>query len=311
MDFATQVAKNWREASLEPADFAMLEFSEKLTVTPFLMAEFDVVALRGHGFDDRDILSIVVAAAYRNYIVRVADALGVELNGTVEYAPEFMEAFGVNTQEARTTLYADRQTAGVSVNAAVRRVDPVSRSAKTLCWLDTPSPDPTIGKEEVGELENLPYAFSQRPDALRVTAEFLRLVDFGGSGLGERTEALLGWTTASVLYSRYMGTHHAARLLKEGMAEDDLQGGLASLDYDRLTPREREGMRFAEQLTRSPAAMVRTDVSSLRSVGFSDADVITIAADVAVQNFVCRVVGAVGLKIESAFAPLADRLYPQ
>lgn len=290
----------------------MLEFGEKLTLTPFLMNEADVVALRGHGFDDRDILSVILAAAYRNYIVRVADALGVELNSAVEYTPEFIEAFGVNADEARTTLYSDRQTAGVPVNTVVNRFDGhVAKSHASMCWLDGPGPDLRDAYGKVGNLVNLPRAFALRPDALEVTAGFLRLVDFGGSGLGERMEALLGWTTASVLYCRYMGTHYAARLLNEGMAEDDLRGGLDALDRDRLIATEVAAVRFAEQLTRSPAAMVRTDVASLGSAGFSDAEVITIAANVSVQNFVCRVVGAVGLKIEPGLEPLADRLYPE
>ena len=54
----------------------MLEFGEKLTLTPSAMTEQDVEGLRASGFSDRDILSIILAAAYRNFIVRVADALG-------------------------------------------------------------------------------------------------------------------------------------------------------------------------------------------------------------------------------------------
>lgn len=306
------MAKNWREAPLEPADVAMLEFSEKLTLTPFLMNEADITALRAHGFSDRDILSVILAAAYRNYIVRVADALGVELNATVDYPAEFIAAFGVAGENARTTLYADRETAGAPVVAAVRpsggRASPPARD---ICWLEGGASTPVYTRETAVPLEHLPRAFAERPAAFEVTAEFLRLVDFGGSGLGERTEALLGWTTAAVLYCRYLGTHHAARLLKEGMEEHDLLGGLDGLDRERLTPREKEAVRFAEQLTRSPAAMVRADVAALRSVGFSDADVITIAAGVSLQNFVCRVAAGVGLGIEAPLKPLADRLYPQ
>ena len=64
----------------------MLEFSEKLTLIPSSITEVDIETLRGHGFSDRDILSIILAGAYRSYIVRVADALGIELNPTVDYA---------------------------------------------------------------------------------------------------------------------------------------------------------------------------------------------------------------------------------
>ncbi len=118
----------------------MLDFSEKLTLRPSMMAEQDIVELRSLGFTDRDILSIILAAAYRNYIVRVADGLGVELNPTVDYAPELIRAFGVDEQQARTTLYADRLTRTVpSIKAPVRPdCQPTPRlSTNGTCWIST------------------------------------------------------------------------------------------------------------------------------------------------------------------------------
>ena len=73
----------------------MLEFGERLTVSPADLTREDVDRLRRHGFDDRAILSVTLAAAYRNYITRVADALGVELRKDGGYSPEILHAFGV------------------------------------------------------------------------------------------------------------------------------------------------------------------------------------------------------------------------
>jgi uncharacterized peroxidase-related enzyme len=68
----------------------MLEFSEKLTRTPWEMKEADVAGLRGHGLSDEQILAVVLVAAFFNVATRVADALGIELDpqftqGTPEY----------------------------------------------------------------------------------------------------------------------------------------------------------------------------------------------------------------------------------
>ena len=89
----------------------MLEFSEKLTLLACDMAEGDVEGLRQGGFTDREILSITLAAAYRNFITRVADALGVELRRGEQYTPEILHAFGVTEEEARTTMYGNRLVA--------------------------------------------------------------------------------------------------------------------------------------------------------------------------------------------------------
>ena len=100
-----KVATNWRTAALDSRKRAMLEFAEKLTFTPGQLSKADVEELGKAGFSDREILGIVLAAAYRNFITRVADLLGVELTDSEQSPEEFLEAFGVTREQARTSLY--------------------------------------------------------------------------------------------------------------------------------------------------------------------------------------------------------------
>jgi uncharacterized peroxidase-related enzyme len=74
-----QVKSDWREMELTPTDYAMLEYVEKLTLTPSAMTEEDVQKLRAVGWTDRDILDIVHVCAYFNFRVRVVDGLGLEV----------------------------------------------------------------------------------------------------------------------------------------------------------------------------------------------------------------------------------------
>jgi uncharacterized protein YciW len=64
---------------LTPAEYAMLEYAKKLTLTPSAMAEADVQKLRDAGWTDRDILDIVHVCAYFNFRARVVDGLGLEV----------------------------------------------------------------------------------------------------------------------------------------------------------------------------------------------------------------------------------------
>ncbi len=64
---------------LTEGEYAMLEYAEKLTLTPSAMTEEDVQKLRDVGWTDRDILDIVHVCAYFNFRVRVVDGLGLEL----------------------------------------------------------------------------------------------------------------------------------------------------------------------------------------------------------------------------------------
>jgi uncharacterized peroxidase-related enzyme len=74
---AAQVFKDWRALQLEPGDVAMLEFAEKLTFQPAEVGPADIQGLRDSGFDDRNIYDIVLLTAYRNFINRVNNGLGV------------------------------------------------------------------------------------------------------------------------------------------------------------------------------------------------------------------------------------------
>ena len=74
-----QVKDDWRQLELTEAERAMLEYVEKLTLTPTSMTEADVQRLRDAGWSDRDVLDIVHVCAYFNFRVRVVDGLGLEL----------------------------------------------------------------------------------------------------------------------------------------------------------------------------------------------------------------------------------------
>jgi uncharacterized peroxidase-related enzyme len=63
----------------------MVDYALKLTRTPGAVKAEDVDTLRTAGFDDSGILDICQVAAYYNYVNRLADGLGVELEeGWVE-----------------------------------------------------------------------------------------------------------------------------------------------------------------------------------------------------------------------------------
>ena len=70
---------DYRTADLTPADRALCDYAMKLTKDPGAMTDTDVEALRTHGFDDIAIHDAAQVTAYFNYINRIADGLGVDL----------------------------------------------------------------------------------------------------------------------------------------------------------------------------------------------------------------------------------------
>ncbi len=71
--------QDWTTAGLGESRMAMLRYAEKLTREPWSVRESDILALREVGFDDPDILHINQIVGYFNFVNRLADGLGVQL----------------------------------------------------------------------------------------------------------------------------------------------------------------------------------------------------------------------------------------
>jgi len=76
---AEAIKTDYRTADLDDATRALLDYAVKLTTEPSSVTEQDVDRLRQLGFSDRAIHDAAQATAYFNYINRIADGLGVDL----------------------------------------------------------------------------------------------------------------------------------------------------------------------------------------------------------------------------------------
>ena len=65
--------------ALEPRLAALCHHAAKLTREPSAMAREDLEPLRAQGLDDRAIVDLNQVVSYFNYVNRIAEGLGVEL----------------------------------------------------------------------------------------------------------------------------------------------------------------------------------------------------------------------------------------
>jgi uncharacterized peroxidase-related enzyme len=68
---------------LTPAERTMLSYARNVTIDPASVNEDDIAALRAAGFSDRAILEINLAASYMNFVNRIAEGLGVEIENSL------------------------------------------------------------------------------------------------------------------------------------------------------------------------------------------------------------------------------------
>ena len=114
------IQNDWRQADLSEAERAMLEYAEKLTLTPAMMTQEDVQQLRDVGWTDRDVLDIAMACAYFNFRVRIVDGLGLEMS---DQAAE-------RAMQARQQAAATAQAQGVELPMDISGVTEQATQAK-------------------------------------------------------------------------------------------------------------------------------------------------------------------------------------
>ncbi len=82
-------AKRWRELEgVSPRLRALCEVAEKLSDQPTRMTELDWQPLRDLGFDDQGCLEVAHIVGIFNYLTRLADGLGLQLDAGTRQAAE-------------------------------------------------------------------------------------------------------------------------------------------------------------------------------------------------------------------------------
>jgi uncharacterized peroxidase-related enzyme len=86
------IARDYRSSEITAAELAMMEFAERVSRDSWNMTDDDALRLREHGFSDREIVDIALAAAARNYFSRAIQALGVLVDVPAGLSAELREA---------------------------------------------------------------------------------------------------------------------------------------------------------------------------------------------------------------------------
>ena len=74
---------DFRKADLDSQTRALLEFAEKVSLTPYKVVDEDLDQLRQAGLNDQDILLATHIIGIFNYLVRLADVFDLDLEPEV------------------------------------------------------------------------------------------------------------------------------------------------------------------------------------------------------------------------------------
>lgn len=76
---ASDLLYDYSKVALEPRDQQMLDYASRLTWAPSSLGKAELEELRDAGFNDEQILSIVLVTCLANFMNRLANALGVDV----------------------------------------------------------------------------------------------------------------------------------------------------------------------------------------------------------------------------------------
>ncbi|KRA23807.1 carboxymuconolactone decarboxylase [Microbacterium sp. Root61] len=99
-DQLADLAEDYRAAGLSEAEVAMMAYAEKLSTDAASMTDEDSRSLRDHGFSDRQIVDITLAAAARNFFSRALQALAVPVDEVPGLSPRLRTALLSPTEHA-------------------------------------------------------------------------------------------------------------------------------------------------------------------------------------------------------------------
>ena len=87
-ELASHVMQDFSQAGLDPQTKGMLGYAAKLTKNPASMEKSDVEGLRPLGLTHEQILSVVLITCNFNFMTRLADGLGMEVDDGRQEAVE-------------------------------------------------------------------------------------------------------------------------------------------------------------------------------------------------------------------------------
>ena len=260
----------------------MLEFVDKLTRFPWMILESDIESLRQAGFQDVEILHIVLGSAHFNYLNRMADGIGIRF----EYQSDLPD-FQLPPFETRTPPPSEPTR---------RRL--VHHEEGSIAWISRPGHSLT-GLIEMDPL-NLFRSLGHNPDAAQLTKEWRDYQLKPTAQLDARTRGRLALYVSALNYCEYSSLWYRQLLVQLGddpLTLDGLRRGEQPADLQEL---ERLEFEHAKRLTREPWSTREVHVDRLRQTGLDDYGILQLSMLVSYLSFENRVALGLGVVIEKS-----------
>lgn len=155
-----------------------------------------------------------------------------------------------------------------------------------------------------GYLPNYARVFCYRPELMKLWADLQKGIR---RHVEPRRFGLVTLAAARALRSSYCSLAHG-RALTEYFTADEVRAIADGDPSGPLSPAEVAMMDFAARVAGDAAAVTAADVDTLKSQGFSDAEVFDVAVTAAARAFFSKVVEGLGAQPDTEFHALDESL---
>jgi alkylhydroperoxidase family enzyme len=296
-----------RWTAFPPEEQAAITFARKLTLTPHLVTDADVQALKLH-YRDPQVIDILQTMAGNNSTNRWTASTGIpqdrSFGGDEPSELDTPTSAEFSSVESRVAPFdykprpnwESRAEVEAAMTACLHRTArvklPSIQVARQVLAADTPGTIPPVWFQAMSDTP---------PTALRVWK--LRQAEAREGKLNSGLKAQIAWVCAREDRAWYAAAHARARLNALGVSDDVLFaiGG----DDSSFTPADQATFAFARKLTSAPHAVGDQDVAALRAL-FSDHEVAEIIFLICDANSFDRFTETLNLPLEGGSASVSQ-----
>jgi uncharacterized peroxidase-related enzyme len=147
-----------------------------------------------------------------------------------------------------------------------------------------------------GKISNIMKVQSLSPQAMKNHLDLYMTLLYGKSGLKRVERELVATVVSNENKCAYCIGHHAEALNFYWKDKNKIDRFLKNYFIDEITTREKELIKYAVKLTKSPSEINQTDIEELKKHNLDDSDILNLNMIISYFNFVNRI--ALGLGVE-------------
>lgn len=162
-------------------------------------------------------------------------------------------------------------------------------------------------ERQMGFVPNVTKVFSLWPEVFDLQGRLFEAVMLAKTELPNPTKEMIALVVSNANQCGYCATHHSEFLARYRISADVIHQLAADFLKAPLDDKTKALLGYAYKVTREPAKVTAADVGFLRSLGWSDREILEAAVVAAQFNFINRIVDALGVELEPAVAAQAAR----